>query len=164
MFFRPIAVICGLAAASAALASVTISVDRLDPTDGGNQPPAGVVCVDIFVHVTPGDTWTSGGIRALAQNGATLRYATDPNTGANRLTNPGTNNRFVSFFSKPRARDANNRYANGSATSTGRYSPSGPIATAGPTEVNVAWTASPPETVDSPTVDGYVFRLAINYS
>src|SRR5262245_35302533 len=110
MSSRPIAAICSLAAAATALASVAISVDILDPSDGGHQPPATVLCVDIFVDVTTEDTWTAGGARAVAQNGASLRYATDPNTGNIILTNPGTNNRFVTFYSRPRPRDDDSRY------------------------------------------------------
>src|SRR5215470_14496462 len=105
------ATIVPLMIAPSALASVTITIDRLDPGDGGAQPPAGIVVVDVLVDASSSDCWTCGGMVAFTQNSARFRYATDPNTGAVLLSNPGTANRFVTFFSKPRPRDANSRFS-----------------------------------------------------
>lgn len=161
MLKRFIATAVALAASSAAMATVVVTADILDPTDGGNQPPAGVLSVDILVDCEIG-AWTASGVRAVTSNGATLRYAADPNTGAPVLVNPGTANRFVTFFSRPRPRDADARYTNGAAATAGRYSPTGPTPTTTPGEVNVAYFSSPPPTIGSPAVDGAVFRISIN--
>jgi len=166
MLKRFIVTAFAVAASSAAMASVTMLVDLLDPTDGiPNMPPAGVACVDISVDVTPGDSWTAGGVRVATSSGATLRYATDPNAPTVRLlTNVGSANRFVTFFSEPRTRDSNAWYNNSGAAAAGRYSPTGPTATSTDTEVNVAYFSSPPETIGSLTVDGAIFRVAINHA
>src|SRR5262249_1205784 len=144
-------------------ASLTVSVDILGPEDGvPNVPPPNILCVDVLIDATTDDVWTAGGVRAVAQNGATLRYATDPNTGELTLPNPGRRNRFVTSFNKPRGRDVNMRFNNGEAAAAGRYSPTGPFPTSTPTEINVAYFASPPETAGSPSVDGAVFRVSID--
>lgn len=163
MLKRFIATAIAALASSAAMATVVTQVDLLDPSDGGTQPPDGVLVVDVFANVaTPGGAWTAGGVRATTANGATLRYATDPNTGGTLLTNPGAANRFSTFFSIPRGRDVNGRFNNGAAAAAGRYSPTGPTATATASEINVAYFASPPPSAQTPPAAGYVFRVAIN--
>lgn len=157
-------------AATAAFASVTTSVDLLDPSDGGNQPPAGVIAIDVFVDASADDVWTAGGLRGLVTAAGqglnvSIRYAPtdDANTPrAEQLFNPTTANRFSTFLTKPRGRDVAGRYNNAAAGIAGRYSPTGPIETATATEVNAAWFASPPETSTSPSVDGYIARVALN--
>lgn len=161
-----------LVAGASAYASVTTTVDMLDPTDGGSQPPAGVTCVDVFIDTIneAGSAWTAGGIRGVVTAagqaaGVTLLYAPtgDDNTPrAEELFNPGTANRFVTFLTKPRNRDANGRYTNGGAGIAGGYNPTAPVETATPLEVNAAWYAAPPETASSVGVDGYIARVALN--
>ena len=144
-------------AASAAFASVTTSVDLLDAGDGGTQPPAGVIAIDVFVDASTDDVWTAGGIRGLVTAAGSalnvsLRYAPNDDTNtprAEQLFNPGTANRFTTFLTKPRVRDGAGRYTNAGAGVAGRYSPTGPIETATATELNAAWFASPPETSTS---------------
>ncbi|MBI5866530.1 MAG: hypothetical protein HZB38_18835 [Planctomycetes bacterium] len=152
--------------AARASAAVWTFADVLDPSDAevSHFPPADVLCVDIFVDVSNGDVWTVGGVHVEALNGAALRYATDPNTSLPILTNPGVENRFVTSFSKPRGRDADARFANSGAASAGAYCPPGPDVEAGASVCSVAFFASPPETSTSPSVDGYVFRVAVELS
>jgi HYR domain-containing protein len=157
--------VCVSLFAATASASVTVSVDKLDAGDGGNQPPSNVVVADVLVDVSSDDVWTAAGLRGLAMNGAALRYdvALDPNgLPVTILTNPGTGQRFVTFFSKPRGRDADERYTNGAAAAAGQYAPTGPTAVATAAEINVTWFASPPESAASPSVDGAIFRVALD--
>jgi hypothetical protein len=102
---------------------------------------------------------------ARPSEGVTLQYTHDPDTGDVILTNPGTDHRFTTFFSKPRGRDATARFTNGGASSAGRYCPGAPNPpTADPTEIDAVWFANPPETPSSPTVDGAIFRVALDIS
>src|SRR5688572_16327969 len=159
---RTFAFIAGVlgALAQPAMGSVTVSVDVLDPSDGGAQPPAGVIVVDVFVDVSADDNWTAGGFRGRTTGNVRILYASDPNNGMPMLSSPGAQNRFVTFCSQARARDANGRFNNSGANTAGRYCPAGLTATAGPGEINVAWYRVPPgPTADG--VDGYVFRLAL---
>src|SRR5262245_36597469 len=100
-----------------ATASVTITVDIVDPSDGISQPPPGILCVDVLVDVTPGDSWTAGAVWVDAFHGARFVYAygsLDPNDPPwSGLVNPGSANRFVSFVSEPRGRDADERFTDG---------------------------------------------------
>src|SRR5262245_49244548 len=118
-----------LAAATVATATVTVSVDLCDAGDGialpaNNLVPGGIAMVDVFASISFG-AWTASGVCVQPASGVTLRYATDPNTGAPIAVNPGTANRFVTFFSRPRGRDSDARYENGEAMAWGRYSPGG---------------------------------------
>src|SRR5262249_13580307 len=110
---------------SASFASVGVTVDLLDPSDGISLPPvgSGIACVDVMVDVTEGDSWTVGAARGVAMSGATLRYAYDPNSMLDLLVNPGASNRFSTFISRPRPRDGDGRYSNGAAAMAGRYCP-----------------------------------------
>src|SRR5262249_15331548 len=65
--------------------------------------------------------------------------------------------------SQPRERNADARFDNAGAYIQGGYSP-GPAPHFYPTELNVAFAPSPPPTVLSPPVDGYVARVAIDVS
>src|SRR5437762_14207798 len=119
----------------------------VEPSDNIRLPPPGLVSIDVLVAITPPDfQWTAAGLRGVALGGAALRYATDPNTGGPALTNPGTANRFVTFFTSPRGRDVNGRYTNGAAAAAGGYCPTDAAPTATPTRINVAWFLSPPPT------------------
>ena len=152
-----------LATCATAFGSITVTLDVLDPGDGGAQPPPGVVVVDVFVDVSADDYWTAAGLRGVALNGARILYAHDPNTGEAVLVSPGTGDRFVTFASQPRPRDANGRFNNGGASVAGRYCPTGPVITATSSEVNVAWYRYMPDSgVDG--VDGAIFRVALRTS
>ena len=148
---------------------VSASLDILNGADAGAPSPAGVIVIDGFVDIATTDVWTAAGIRVTTANGATLIYAdpvVDPNTGVSTipLVNPGSlNNRFVTMLSRVRGRDAEDRFDNGAAAVAGVYD--GGMhqqATIRPMEFNAAWFASPPETAQSPSVDGYVVRIAIS--
>lgn len=161
-----------VAVGASAYAAVTTSVDMLDPTDGGTQPPAGVTCIDVSIDTinAAGSAWTAGGLRGVvtaagSAAGVSIIYGPgdDPNTGrAEQLFNPGTGNRFVTFLTKPRTRDGAGRYTNAGAGIAGGYNPTAPLETATPTEINAAWFASPPESAASVGVDGYVARVSLN--
>ena len=77
--------------------------------------PAGRFVVDIEVTIDPNDAWTAGGVVAAAANGASLVYATDPNTGDPIATAPdnGIGGRFVSFVSKPLGQFEDRRFRRG---------------------------------------------------
>lgn len=156
------------AAAGAANAQVSLSVDRLDGADPGAPAPAGLVVFDVLADVATTDTWTATGLRASAANGAVLVYG-----AGNALVNPSLPDPeepplpidpFVTCVSKPLTRAASGRFLNAGAAVAGRYSPSGATATATASELNVAWFASPPAISTSPSVDGYIARLVIDIS
>lgn len=147
-----------IAIAAALRADVTLSMDILG-TGEGIQPPPGVLIVDVYADLTPGDEWTAAGIRGQAVNGARLLYLNDPNDGSAIVVNPGAANRFVTSFSRPRARDAIGRFENSQAGVAGGYCPvSAPPGTFRPTEINAAWYSIPTGTGS----DGYVARIALD--
>ena len=160
-----------MAAGATAYASVTTTVDMVDPSDPITQPPAGVTCVDVFIDTTnaAGSAWTAGGLRGVVTAagqaaGVAILYAPTDDTNtprAEQLFNPGTGNRFSTFLTKPRGRDVNGRYTNAGAGIAGGYNPTAPLETATATEVNAAWFAAPPETAASVGVDGYIARVAL---
>ncbi|MCC6359661.1 MAG: hypothetical protein IT450_13025 [Phycisphaerales bacterium] len=162
-----------LGAAVRVYSSVTTRVDLLDSSDGGAQPPPGILCVDELIDVSRDDVWTAGGMRAFVTpagllDGVTIRYSAvpdDPNTPhIETLLSPGTADRFVTFVTQPRERDAESRYVTSGAQVAGRFSPTGPIERATGTEFNAAWFATPPPNSTSPSVDGAVARVAIDIS
>ena len=148
---------------------VSATMDILSTGEPGAPTPAGVIVIDGFVDIAATDTWTAAGIRVTTSNGATMIYApdSDPNTPGDQipLVNTGsTANRFVTMLSKTRGRNAALRFDDGGAAVAGGYDPALP---GGHPDIiqasvfNAAWFASPPETAGSPSVDGYVVRLAI---
>lgn len=150
---------------------VGATLDILDGADVGAPTPAGVIVIDGFVDVASTDVWTASGVRCVTSNGASMIYQMvdadgDLNTPglAPNLVNTGSgNNRFVTMISKPRGRNAAGRFDNGAVAVAGGYDPTGPApGTQTPTELNIAYFASPPEGSGSPAVDGYVLRLAIS--
>ncbi|GMU83829.1 MAG: hypothetical protein AMXMBFR47_36990 [Planctomycetota bacterium] len=162
-----------LGAAVRVYSSVTTMVDLLDSSDDGAQPPPGILCVDELIDMSRDDVWTAGGMRAFVTpagllDGVTIRYSAvpdDPNTPhIETLLSPGTADRFVTFVSQPRERDAENRYVTSGAQVAGRFSPTAPIERATDTEFNAAWFPSPPPNSTSPSVDGAVARIAIDVS
>lgn len=142
---------------------VSANVDLLSPGEPGYAAlPAGIAVIDYFVDLSATDVWTAAGTRVLTQNSATLVYARDPNDpDVVFITNPGLNNRYTTFVSRPRERDANARFTNGGVTAAGDYD-SGPVPDIEPTLVSISWFASPPNTPGSPSADGYVARIAID--
>ena len=142
---------------------MTITVDRVDPSDEISQPPENLVVLDVLADVTDGDSWTLGAFGERTLRGSRFVYGyppEDPNTPGPRaplLVNPGTANRFVSSVSKPRPRDANMRFRNGGASTEGDCGPA-PSPYAYATHFAVAWVSNPPETSGSPTLDGAILR------
>src|SRR5262249_1973372 len=106
-----------------ASASIDVTIDKLDIGDGVPLPPANLVVVDLYVAVSPDDAWTASQLHGETSNGATLVYAHDPNLPEYiLLTAPGTDQRFVTFFSAPRGRDANGRFtSSGMVQVVGNY-------------------------------------------
>ena len=165
MLKRFLATAAAMAASSMALAQGVTTVDLLQPAETTGTIPSNFRCVDVFVDIATTDVWTAAGIRAVTENGATLNYFdADGNTPGTQpgLFNPGTANKFVTSLSKPRGRDVNGRFSNAAAAAAGRYDPTGTTATTLPNQLNVAYFASPPESSQSPSVDGYIARLSVN--
>jgi hypothetical protein len=157
-----------VSSAAGAAASITITIDRLDPSDGGAQPPAGTVIIDVLVDLSDEDAWRSGGIHARTFNGATFQYAWEsdpenPNWPAHPLLlDPGTEQRFATFISQPRPRDGDERFTDGGVTTPGRFCFGGAVPVLQPTQFDVNFVASPPATADSPSVDGAIVRIALD--
>ena len=167
MLMRILATPATLAASSIALAQGVASVDLLNPAETTGTIPANTRIVDIYFDVAATDTWTATGIRAIAENGASITYFdSDLNTPGTQpgLFNGGIANKFTTMLSKPRARDAADRFTNAAIAPFASYDPFGPAPIALPNEFNVAYHSSPPETSGSPSVDGYIARIAIDVS
>lgn len=167
MLKRFLATAAAMAASSIALAQGTASVDLLNPAETTGTIPANTRAVDIFFDVAATDVWTAGGIRALTENGATLSYFDNDNNTAGiqpGLFNGGVANKFTTMLSKPRARDGAARFTNAAAAAAGGYDPAAALPTTTAGELNVAYFASPPETPQSPAVDGYIGRVAVDVS
>lgn len=148
--------------ARCATAGGQLFIDRLDPADGGVQPPPDRLVIDVYVDVSPDDVWTVAGVRGVALGGASLVYATDPASGTVRLIDPGADERFVTFVSRPRPRDATSRFTNGLVSPAGSYSPPSPHAVATPHELNLVFFANPLPHPLSASVDGYIARIALD--
>lgn len=151
-------------------ADVTTWVDLVDPSDNIRQPPAGIISVDVMVDARPDDYWTASGLRGVVTpvgqaEGVAIRYADipdDPNTPIpDYLMNPGTSDRFVTFFTMERNRDFNGRYTNGNAALAGRYSPPGPSVVATTHALNLTWFYSPPMSDRYPSF-GAVARVSLD--
>ena len=162
-----------IAAGGTAMAQIHLqALDVLDGAEAGAPTPAGVVVIDGFVDLNniPGIAWAAAGIRCVTSNGATLRYQMidadgDLNTPlvANLINTGSVNDRFVTSISRPRGRDAADRFDNGGATSGGDYDPAGPNPpTTTPTELNAAYFSNPYPVPADLGVDGYVLRIALD--
>lgn len=157
-----------LTCVSAALAQVIrAEVDILSPGDEGlDGIPPNLLVIDVFVDIAATDAWTAAGVRVNARGGATLQYFdAEPNTPGHQpgAVNPGTANRFLTSLSRPRGRNANARFVNGAVGIAGSYDGGAtPVLT--PTQLNVAYFASPPVTSGSPSLDGWVARIAVDIS
>jgi hypothetical protein len=137
-----------------------ISVDILDSAEPGGPTPAGILTIDVFVDIDATDAWTASGIRAIAQNGATIRYA-----APGEIINPllgGSIDRNVVALSKPLARDSAARFLTCGAAAGGSFNPNTvtPIATA--LELNVVHFASPPVSSTTPSADGFIARISLD--
>lgn len=152
---------------SSAVASLGLRVDIYDaPADGATvEADPLLVVIDVLIdsYIGGPQTWTVGGVDLHTYNGATLRYAHDPN-GHVIATNQGTAQRFTTSFSKPRGRDDAARFVNSRAAAAGSYCGGGPVQHYLPSFVDVAWFATPPEMVGSPpsAIGQAVFRVAID--
>lgn len=154
---------------AAAQGQVVVSAELLDPSDGAAFAgmPANLRVADIFIDVADTDVWAGGGIRAIAENGATIAYfdSDDTTPGVQPgLTNVGVANKFLTSLSQPRPRNGNGRFNNSGAAVSGAFNPPAPAAVTTFNELNVAFTASPPATDGSPAVDGFVARIAVDIS
>lgn len=140
------------------VATITVTVDKLDPSDGVPMPPPNLVLVDVHVAPPPTAAFSSVGIRGLTANGARLVYAYDANGVVPSA--PGVENRFVSFFSRPRGRDDDSRYVDGLA-GTGNSS-CGPAPTAYYYPGLIDASGFYPNLPNG--LAGYVLRIAIDLS
>lgn len=153
MRFRKVGLACFLGIPMAAGQVLSAAWDILDESDPG-PPPPGVIVLDAFVDIAASDAWSSAGIRCVTSNGASMIYTYDPDSGAPVLVNTGSiNNRFTTVLSRPRGRNAAARFDNGAVDVAA------PIANT--TEFSASFFADPPPAAGSPSVDGYVIRLAI---
>lgn len=166
MFKRFLATAAALTAASIASAQGIASVDLLEPAETSGTIPSEVRIVDIYFDVASTDTWTAAGLRALTETGAAIIYfdANSVTPGIQPgLFSGGTDNRFTTMLSKPRNRDAADRFENGGAIAVSGYDPQGGPITS-PSFLNVSYFANPPESRLSPSVDGYIARIAVDIS
>jgi hypothetical protein len=152
---------------SIAFGQGVVSVDLLEPWETTGTIPANTRIVDIYVDIASTDSWTTTGIRALTENGATINYwDSDPTTPGIQpgLYNGGAANKFLTSLSRPRPRDGGGRFNNAGVEVAGAYDPPESTPTTTPNELNVEYFASPPETADSPSVDGYIARISVDIS
>lgn len=144
--------------------SITATVDKLDPSDGVPVPPPSMLIVDLSVDASDDDAFAGIGINAVTQNGAEFIYAygNDPNepNGGVLGSAPGAENRFVTFFSRPRPRDADGRFGPGAYVTTGsRY-----CGGASPLFVATQLNAVGMPLGYEQGRDGYILRIALDLS
>lgn len=156
-------VLIGVFAGYSAFAQGGVSVDLLDPFETSGTIPANLRIVDIFVDVAATDVWTAAGIRVITSNGGALAYH-DEDAGTPGvqpgLLNPGLADRFLTSLSRPRPRDGNGRFLNGSVAIAGSYNPPAAEPVTTPGELNVAYFGSDV----APSADGYIARIAVDVS
>ncbi|MBI5864890.1 MAG: hypothetical protein HZB38_10350 [Planctomycetes bacterium] len=102
-------------------AEISFTLDKLDASDGLPLPPPNIVIVDLRVDVSPGDAWSGTGLEGRSFAGAEIEYAYDE-LGYPLGTAPGVDNRFVTFLSRPRARNNDARFGVGAAVTLLSYS------------------------------------------
>ena len=89
-----------------------INNDNNSGAPASDFPPVGLVTLDLYVSVTPGDEWETAGIAVhLTTALATIEYFLDPNGPV--LTAPesaGSPSRHVSFVSEVRGRELSSRF------------------------------------------------------
>ena len=165
MFKRFLPAAAALAANSIASAQGQVIVDVLDPSETSGTIPANTRIADVFFDMASTDAWNAAGLRAVALNGATIIYFdSDAGTPGVQpgLFNGGIANKFTTMLSRPRGRDAANRFTNAGIIVGGAYDPGGPMPVTDPTLLNVAWAASPPGTPGGGSGDGYIARVAVD--
>jgi hypothetical protein len=59
---KQLSAVIALLAVSYANASGTVSVDMLSAGEGQLPPTPSILCVDVLVDVSDGDSWTAGGL------------------------------------------------------------------------------------------------------
>jgi hypothetical protein len=144
------------ATASYALAVPTTTVEdsTADAVTAGLLDRA---VADVSVGLTEsGENWTVGLLEGTAMNGATFIYSPDPCSPGDTNPNPQggvppATEKFVTFVSLPRAKDANGRY-----TAAGAASIAG-ASTLAATSVRINFFDSPPADQGA----GYIERVAI---
>lgn len=153
-----------IVAIPSALGSITAVVDKLDPSDGIPMPTPSILIIDVFVDASDEDYFSAIGINAVTQNGAEFIYAygNDPNepNGGVLGSAPGAENRFVTFFSRPRPRDADGRFGPGAFVNTENRYCGGASSILSATQLNAVGF---PFTYELGR-DGYVSRLALDLS
>src|SRR5262245_844665 len=163
-----VSALLGIVAATTHAQITSATVDILSPGDEGYEGiPPNLLVLDIFVDVAETDVWTAAGTAMLSYHGARFVYFDwDANTPGTQpgLINPGLDNGYTTAFSKPRARDADERFENAGAAIAGAYSNAGASPTMLPHFLDGTYFAYPPETSTSPSVDGYIARIALDLS
>lgn len=146
------------------LGSITAIVDKLDPSDGIPLPPPSMLIVDVSIDASDDDAFAGIGINAVTSSGAEFIYAygNDPNepNGGVLGSAPGAENRFVTFFSRPRPRDADGRFGPSAYVTTGSRYCGGAAPIFAATQLN-AWGV--PLGYETGR-DGYVLRIALDLS
>ena len=147
--------------ATAASGQIGGTVDILSPGDEGYEGiPSNLLVLDVFVDVAQTDAWTAAGTLVQLQHGAEFRYfdgdLITPGIQPD-IFGPGFENRFNTCFSRPLGRNAFERF-------DGEPDPTPPPAVTEPTLLEVAYFVSPPATSGSPSVDGYLARIAVDLS
>lgn len=143
-------------------------VDILSAGDEGYEGiPSGLLVLDVFLDLAATDAWTAAGFQIFSYRHAEIRYFdSDPNTPGTQpgLVNPGLADRFLTSLSRPRGRNANARFVNAGAGVAGDYNEGGATPDILPNELDVAYFSNPPLTPGSPSVDGYIARIAVDIS
>jgi hypothetical protein len=149
-----------IAIASPTLADLRATVDLLDPSDGGPQPPAGVLVIDVLVDVDAGDAWLLGAVAASTVGGSTIIYGdADPN---NPLVNPGATNPFVTCVSVPLPRFGPGRFNACRAAVIGSPCPLRHEPFIESTRVGANWYDEVLiGCIDRPTENGAILRIAV---
>jgi len=148
---------------AAAGSGAELFLELLTPASDPNLAPDTIVA-DVSVVPDATDGWTTSGVAGQALGGATLVYATDPNSGAVVLTNVAsvTSSRQVTFASRPRPQFSGQRFGpDGAVSFAGGARPGEPTPVATPQDVSLfAFVFPPPPGGGEPA--GYVQRIALD--
>ena len=153
-------------ATPATFGSITMSIDKLDPSDGLPLPPANIVVADVFVDVSDDQAWAGGGIfgSTTAFGGAGARLVRLTHNETPVFTAPGAENRFVTFVNRPRDRDSDERFGPDGAVGVDGH-PSGPATPVlDESTISLVWYRLPPVPPPPSEIgrDGYVVRIAVD--
>lgn len=161
MWNRLVIVLSLIAICQTTYASITLAVDKLDASDGLPLPPAHIVVVDVFVDLSENDAWTGALINGTAHSGAELEFLTQDPNSVPVFTAPGLDQRFVSFVSRPRGRNADERFTEAGAAGVEGLpiGPPVPILTSATFRLTSYHPATPPPVVG---LDGYIMRIALD--